>query len=136
MLVIQLDSPGVLLGRSDFATLVEEIRTSAVPVAVWVGPSGASAAGATAPLLAGAGIAGMAPGTKVAGLGPTEALARGLVATTDPTLGEFVVGLDGKEVGGRVLHTARVVDDGGAPAASRPPGPLRQAGPHRAGSCT
>ncbi|HEV3496079.1 MAG TPA: NfeD family protein, partial [Actinomycetes bacterium] len=81
-------------------------------VAVWVGPTGATASGPTAAMLAGAGIAGMAPGTKVAGLGPEEAVARGLVATTDPTLGEFVVGLDGKDVGGKVLRTARVVPEG------------------------
>jgi membrane-bound serine protease (ClpP class) len=112
VLVIQLDSPGVLIGRSDFARLVEEIRVSPVPVAIWVGPTGATASGATAAMLAGAGIAGMAPGTEVAGLGPEEAVARGLVATTDPTLGEFVVGLDGKDVGGKVLRTARVVPEG------------------------
>jgi membrane-bound serine protease (ClpP class) len=112
VLVIQLDSPGVLLSRSEFATLVERIRVSPVPVAVWVGPTGATASGATAALLAGAAIAGMAPGTKVAGLGPDDALARGLVATTDPTLGEFVVGLDGRDAGGKVLRTARVVPEG------------------------
>jgi membrane-bound serine protease (ClpP class) len=112
VLVFQLDSPGVLIGRAVFARLVEEIRVSPVPVAVWVGPTGASASGATAAILAAAGIAGMASGTKVAGLGPDEAQARGLVATTDPSLGEFVVGLDGKDVGGKVLHTARVVPEG------------------------
>ncbi len=112
VLVIQLDTSGVLIGRDEFATLVERIRVSAVPVAIWVGPTGASASGATAAMLAGAGIAGMAPGTKVGGLGPEEALSRGLVATTDPTLGEFVVGLDGRDVGGKVLRTARVVPEG------------------------
>ena len=112
VLVLQLDSPGVLIGRADFARLVEEIRVSPVPVAIWVGPTGAAAKGATAGMLAGAAIAGMAPGTKVAGLGPEEARSRGLVSTTDPTLGEFVVGLDGKDAGGRVLHTARVVPEG------------------------
>lgn len=112
VLVIQLDSPGVLIGRTDFTRLVEEIRVSPVPVAIWVGPTGAAAKGATASMLAGAAIAGMAPGTKVAGLGPEEARSRGLVSTTDPTLGEFVVGLDGKDAGGRVLHTARVVPEG------------------------
>jgi membrane-bound serine protease (ClpP class) len=112
VLVIQLDSSGVLIGRSDFARLVEEIRVSPVPVAVWVGPTGASASGATAAILAGAALAGMAPGTKVAGLGPEEALSRGLVSSADPTLGEFVVGLDGKDAGGKVLRTARVVPEG------------------------
>jgi len=112
VLVIQLDSPGVLLSRSELATLVERIRASTVPVAVWVGPTGATASGATAALLAGAAVAGMAPGTKVGGLGPDDALARGLVATTDPTLGEFVVGLDGRDARGKVLRTARVVPEG------------------------
>jgi membrane-bound serine protease (ClpP class) len=112
VLVIQLDSSGVLIGRSEFAALAEGIRTSAVPVAVWVGPTGASASGPTAAILASAGVAGMAPGTKVAGLGPDAARARGLVTTVAPTLGEFVVGLDGQEVGGRVMRTARVVPEG------------------------
>jgi membrane-bound serine protease (ClpP class) len=112
VLVVQLDSPGVLVSRAKFAALAERIRTSAVPVAVWVGPTGASASGAVAALLASAGVAGMAPGTKVAGLKPAEATARGLVSTVAPTLGEFVVGLDGTDVGGKVLHTARVVPEG------------------------
>jgi membrane-bound serine protease (ClpP class) len=113
VLVIQLDSPGVLLSRSEMTTLTDRIRASAVPVAIWVGPTGANASGASVALLASAGIAGMAPGTRVAGLKPDAALAQGLVSGTDPTLGEFVVGLDGKEVGGKVLHTAREVTEGG-----------------------
>jgi membrane-bound serine protease (ClpP class) len=112
VLVIQLDSSGVLISRSAFAALAERIRTSPVPVAVWVGPTGASAGGPTAAILASAAVAGMAPGTHVAGLGPDAAKAKGLVSTTAPTLGEFVVGLDGVETGGRVLHTARVVPEG------------------------
>jgi membrane-bound serine protease (ClpP class) len=112
VLVIQLDSSGVLVGRSRFAALVERIRTSEVPVAVWVGPTGASASGATAALLTAAEASGMAPGTKVAGLGPDQARERGLVGTVDPTLGEFVVGLDGRQVGDRTLRTARVVSEG------------------------
>ncbi len=112
VLVIQLDSPGVLISGPKFDALAERIRTSAVPVAVWVGPTGASASGAVATMLAAAGVAGMAPGTKVAGLKPDEARAVGLVSTVAPTLGEFVVGLDGVDVGGRVLHTARVVPEG------------------------
>lgn len=112
VLVIQLDSPGVLVSRSRFAALAELIRTSKVPVAVWVGPTGASASGATAAVLTSAAASGMAPGTKVAGLGPDAALERGLVNTVDPTLGEFVVNLDGRDVGGVTLRTARIVPEG------------------------
>jgi len=112
VLVIQLDTPGVLVGRDRFAALTERIRTARVPVAVWVGPSGARADGATVALLAAAATAGMAPGTRVGGLPPAGAQARGLVQTVNPTLGEFVVNLDGRELGGRTVRTARVVPEG------------------------
>lgn len=109
VLVIQLNTPGVLVDRDRFTALIERIRTARTPVAVWVGPSGAAAGGAAAALLAAAATSGAAPGTRVAGLGPEEARARGLVGTIDPTLGEFVVNLDGRDMGGRTLRTARVV---------------------------
>lgn len=112
VLVIQLDSSDVLVSRSMFAALAERIGSSAVPVAVWVGPTGASAGGAVAALLTAADVAGMAPGTRVAGLGPDDAVERELVGSVDPTLGEFVVGLDGRSVGDRTLRTARVVSEG------------------------
>jgi membrane-bound serine protease (ClpP class) len=112
VLVVQLDSPGALVGPDPLAALAERVRRSRVPVAVWVGPTGARASGGAVDLLRAAGVAGMAPGTKVAGRGPDAAKAAGLVATIDPTLGEFVVGLDGREVGGRVLQTAKVVPEG------------------------
>ncbi|MDQ6726034.1 MAG: hypothetical protein M3066_07725 [Actinomycetota bacterium] len=112
VLVIQLDTPGVLVGRDTFAALTERIRSARVPVAVWVGPSGAQVGGAAVALLAAASTAGMAPGTHAGGLAPADAQARGLVKTVDPTLGEFVVNLDGRELSGKTVHTARVVPDG------------------------
>ncbi len=115
VLVIQLNTSGVLVGRDRFATLVERIRSARTPVAVWVGPSGAQADNAAAALLAAADTAGMAPGSKVGGLGPDAAQARGLVESVDPTLGEFVVNLDGRDLGGRTLHTAKVVPGDNGP---------------------
>lgn len=115
VLVIQLNTRGVLVDRDRFATLVERLRSSRVPVAVWVGPSGAEAAGAAVALLAAASTAGMAPGSKVAGLRPDAARVRGLVDTVDPTLGEFVVNLDGRDLGGKTLHTAKVVPGDSGP---------------------
>jgi membrane-bound serine protease (ClpP class) len=112
VLVIQLDTSGVLVGRDRFAALVERIRTARVAVAVWVGPSGARAGGATVALLAAAATAGMAPATRVGGLAPADAQAKGLVQGVDPTLGEFVVNLDGRDLKGKTVHTARVVPEG------------------------
>jgi len=109
VLVIQLNTSGVLVSRDRFATLVERIRSATTPVAVWVGPSGAEADNAAAALVSAADTAGMAPGSRVAGLGPAAAQAQGLVASVNPTLGEFVVNLDGRELAGRTPHTAKVV---------------------------
>lgn len=112
VLVIRLDTPGVLVSRGRLAALVQRIRTARLPVAVWVGPSGARAGGAAAGLVTGAAAAGMAPATRVSGLGPEAARARGLVQTVVPTLGEFVVDLDGQDLAGKTLRTARVAPGG------------------------
>lgn len=122
VLVIQVDSPGALVDRGRLDGLAARIRSSRVPVAVWVGPSGSRAYGGATRLLEAADVAGMAPGTHVGkssgipnSLGPGAAKARGAIDVVAPTLGEFIVGLDGQEVDGTTLHTAKVVTEGGQP---------------------
>jgi membrane-bound serine protease (ClpP class) len=127
VLVVQLDSGGALVDRSELDVLAFRIAHSRVPVAVWVGPSGSRAYAGAARLLDAAAVAGMAQGTHVGrdpdgprdsplsvsrSMGTAEARSRGAVSVVAPTLGEFVVGLDGTEVGGRRLSTARVVPQG------------------------
>ena len=127
VLVIQLDSPGSLLDGHDLDALAFRLAHAAVPVAVWVGPSGSRAYGGATRLVRAAAVSGMAPGSHVghfaggppgdplsvpASLGAETARARGGVDVVAPTLGDFIVGLDGREVGGRVLSTARVVPQG------------------------
>jgi membrane-bound serine protease (ClpP class) len=61
LLVLQLDSSGAIdAGVSD---IVRAIERSRVPVAVWVGPSGADAKGATTLLLEAAHLAYISPGS-------------------------------------------------------------------------
>jgi membrane-bound serine protease (ClpP class) len=122
VLVIQLDSPGALVSRGQLDRLAARIRTARLPVAVWVGPSGSRAYGGATRLIEAADIAGMAPGTHIGkssgipvSLGSTAAKARGTVDVIAPTLGEFIVGLDGQEIDGTALHTAKVVTQGGQP---------------------
>jgi len=127
VLVIQLNSPGALVDGAALDALAFRLSHARVPVAVWVGPSGSRAYGGASRLVAAAALAGMAPGThvgknpegprgsplSVAGsLGADEARTRGAVSVVAPTLGEFIVGLDGQSIGGRTLATARVVDQG------------------------
>lgn len=127
VLVIQLDSPGTLLDRSDLDVLAFRVAHAQLPVAVWVGPSGSRAFGGATEVVGAAALAGVAPGTHVGknpggprdsplsvprSMGADEAKARGAVAVVAPTLGDFIVGLDGEQVGGRVLSTAREVPQG------------------------
>ena len=125
-LVIQLNSSGDLLPDDELEALARRIGEARVPVAVWVGPSGAEATGGAARLVSAADLAGMAPGTKYGdepeGLGaevpaelrvgtvdPEEAFEQGLVDLNREeaaTLGTFVAGLDGEEANGRTLDTA------------------------------
>ena len=122
LLVIQLDSPGVVLSGRDLDALAFRISHSEVPVAVWIGPSGARAHGAATRLVQAAAVSGMAPGSHVGrsegiprSLGADAARARGVVAVIAPTLGDFIVGLDRQRVGGEELSTARVVVRDGQP---------------------
>ena len=116
-LVIQLNSPGAVVSASELRRLKERLGFADVPVAVWVGPSGAEAFDGAFELVRAAAVSGMAQGSKVGGdvrVGAEEAKRRGMVDEVAPTLGDFIVGLDGVRVGGRTLDTARVVrtDDG------------------------
>jgi membrane-bound serine protease (ClpP class) len=66
--LIQIDTPGGLASATD--DIVGRIRTAAVPVAVWVGPSGARAASAGAFIAAAAPYVLMAPGTNIGSATP------------------------------------------------------------------
>lgn len=137
-LVLQLDSPGSVLPRAQLDALVSSIGHAEVPVAVWVGESGAQALGGAARLALAAPLAGMAPqarlgevttpvrgdlpaAVRTATVGPEQALEMGLVELNreeSAVLGSFIAALDGRRVEGRVLDTADFdVVEGGPPEA-------------------
>jgi membrane-bound serine protease (ClpP class) len=62
LVLIRLDTPGGLV--SSMETIVKRMLSSEVPVAAWVGPSGAKAASAGFVILISADVAAMAPGTR------------------------------------------------------------------------
>ena len=123
--VIQLDSgdASVPLATVDAVGLL--MSSSPIPVTVWVGPTGAGrAVGAPFTLVAAADIAGMADRTEIGRqpepvfegtpaplrdrtVGPDEAVRLGLVEIVAPTLADFIGQLDGREVKGRTISTAR-----------------------------
>jgi membrane-bound serine protease (ClpP class) len=65
LLILQLDSSGAI--DTNIETVVRAINRSRVPIAVWVGPSGADAKGAATILLEAAHVAFVSPGS---GAGP------------------------------------------------------------------
>ncbi|MGI8685640.1 MAG: NfeD family protein [Acidimicrobiales bacterium] len=123
-LVIQVNSRGGIVDRADLDVLAFRVAHAEVPVAVWVGPSGGRAIGPAFELVGAAGVTGTAARTRI---GPTgravraeEALEQGLVDLSAPTLGDFVVELDGREVGGKTLETAEVIRTPGEDPRRRP----------------
>jgi membrane-bound serine protease (ClpP class) len=121
-LVMRVNSTGSTISTNRLDALVFRIAHAPVPVAVWVGPTGARALRAGFALLDAAGVKGAAPGTHL-GLAPPpvfggsppspladrvvggdQAVKQGFVQLGSSTLGDFILGLDGHIAGGTVLH--------------------------------
>lgn len=85
--VLQLDSSGAVVSDERLAELARTIGSASVPVAVWVGPSGAQATGGAAQLAGAAERLGIAPGAR---LGRTGAL----VVDEDQLSEAFLAGRD------------------------------------------
>lgn len=128
-LVIQLDSTGTVVPQRTIDALAFRLGHASVPIGVWVGQSGARAYEGAFQLATSAPVAGVAPGTRLGnapapvfgGSNPLanrtvtgqEAEEQGLVDFDAPTLGIFVLELDGREVAGRRLDTADVTEQAG-----------------------
>ena len=121
-LVLQVNSPRAIVDDERLVELAARIRSSEVPVSMWVGPSGAVAKGAVGQLAGVVSDLAVAPGSELGELGPlivpaehlTESFADAYPAMQDraissddalelgltreaPTLGFFVLDLPGFE---------------------------------------
>ncbi|HVM53961.1 MAG TPA: NfeD family protein [Acidimicrobiales bacterium] len=126
VLVLQVDSPGALVDDATMDEVVAAIEASPVPVAVWVGESGADARGEAGRLVTAADVAGMAPRARIEvggqTYGPAAALDAGLVALNQEeaaVLGTFIAALDGKVVDGVALETADFTEQEDGPPVAR-----------------
>jgi len=134
-LVLQVNSRGAVVDAERMTRLLVAVRDSAVPIGVWVGPSGSRALGWSAWLLAVADVSAMAPNSVVGKTGPalvvdgsalsfgeatallrsntlgtTEARERGVLRLDIadegvPVLRNMLFALDGLAVKGVVLDT-------------------------------
>jgi membrane-bound serine protease (ClpP class) len=134
-LVLQVNSRGSVVSRNEIESLLERVAEAPIPIAIWVGPSGARLYGTAAQLLAVADVTGMASGSRVGYTGvplspngvsidfgaAETALQSGSVGLTEarelgvfkqrvtdqgiPTISSMINALDGYEEDGRVLET-------------------------------
>lgn len=133
-LILQVNTRGAVISDGAVAELATAIHESEIPVAIWVGPSGARALGSPGQLLGAAAVTGIAPGARVGDfgapldvdfpldlgadadllrtstVGADDALERGLVRIPNddagvPVLRNMVFALDGLEYNGRAVET-------------------------------
>jgi membrane-bound serine protease (ClpP class) len=78
-LILQMNTRGAVVGDDEMEQLLGTIADAPLPIAIWVGPSGARLYGTPAQLLAVADVTGMAPGTRIGHIGDP------LRPRTDPT---------------------------------------------------
>ncbi len=134
-LVLQVNTRGSVVSRNEMESLLQRIAEAPIPIAIWVGPSGARLYGTPAQMLAVADVTGMASGSRVGytgvplspngvsidfgaaetalhsgSVGLTEARELGVFKqrVTDqgiPTIANMINALDGYEEGGRVIET-------------------------------
>ncbi|MCB1026736.1 MAG: hypothetical protein KDB24_03110, partial [Microthrixaceae bacterium] len=117
--VLQIDSPGVVLSDAEFTNLARRLDRFSEKLAIWVGPSGAEAGGGSAELVALSPDSSIAPGSTLrfdrtqrlsadefgtlvpadgdlvdVGIEADDAQQAGLVGEVAATLGDALVGLD------------------------------------------
>jgi membrane-bound serine protease (ClpP class) len=139
VLVLQVNSGGGVLSPARMDALVAEIQHAKVPVAVWVGPSGGRAEGAAFRIVRAAAVAGTSTRTRLGNpspsastsavpdplagrtIGSTAALEQQVVTIDAPTLGDFVIQLDGKQANGqRLALPSTVIERPGRPPQRQP----------------
>src|SRR3954453_4924500 len=69
--ILQLDSPGAVVSDARLQETVDRFKSSPIPTAVWVGPSGANAGGRAADLVAAADYRALAPGSNLRAVNKT-----------------------------------------------------------------
>lgn len=103
LVVIRIDTPGGL--DASMRQIVDRILRSRMPVAVWVGPSGARAASAGFVIAMAADVAAMAPGTNIGAAHPVAG-----VGTMDETMAKKVASDAAAYVRGKAERRGRNVE--------------------------
>lgn len=115
-LVLQINSEGAAVGDDEIDALVDAIEAADITIGAWVGPSGSKAEDEATRLVAAADVSALTPGSRIEvtseiveandvdldgkasvgeRVGSELAAELGLVDSTAPILGDFVIGLPG-----------------------------------------
>jgi membrane-bound serine protease (ClpP class) len=103
LVVIRMDTPGGL--DASMRQIIDRILRSRMPVAVWVGPSGARGASAGFVIAISADVAAMAPGTNLGAAHPVSGL-----GSMDPTMAQKVASDAAAYVRGKAERRGRNVE--------------------------
>lgn len=110
-IILQINSKASVIGRDRMRDLYELIENADVPVAIWVGPSGARATGLVAQLLSAADATGMAPGARIGKTGVPLSDTVSFGSATDALQTETLGFQDARQQGALKLE----ISDEGAP---------------------
>lgn len=113
-LVLQLNSSGAVISDAELVRVAERLHDARLPVAIWVGPSGAKARGAVTQLLGVVPIVGVAPGSTVGDAGDPvvpEALLRPAYLAQQAELRDRTFGSEeAQKVGVATVEAPVIVD--------------------------
>ena len=101
-IVLQVNSRGAVVSRERMAQVLEKISSAKIPVAVWVGPTGARAYGLSAQMLTVADVTAMAPGARIGHSGELLSVGGAVVSfgSADSSLKNSSVGFsDARKLG-------------------------------------